>query len=64
EGFVKILADAQGKVLGCQILGLHASDLIHEVTLLMSLGGTTEQLANTIHAHPTLSEVVMKAVEK
>lgn len=63
EGLVKILADENGKVLGAHILGAHASDLIHEVTLLMSKGGTLEDIAKTVHAHPTLSELVLAAAE-
>ena len=59
DGIVKVLTDSDGRLLGAHILGAHAADLIHECALLMSLGGTFAQLQNTIHAHPTLSEVLI-----
>ncbi len=62
EGFVKFLADAEtDRVLGCHIIGPHAGDLIAEVTVLMEFGGSSEDLARTCHAHPTLSEAVREA---
>lgn len=61
DGLVKILADEEGRILGAHILGAHAADLIHEIALLMQTGGTLHQLRTAIHAHPTLSEIVMKA---
>lgn len=62
EGFVKILADAAtDRVLGAHIVGPNAGDLIHEVAVLMEFGGSSEDLARTCHAHPTLSEVVKEA---
>lgn len=63
DGMVKILTDAEGKILGCHILGAHASDLIHEVTLAMRLGATIHDIADTVHAHPSLSEILMAAAE-
>lgn len=63
EGLVKLLIAADGRLLGAHILGAHAADLVHEATLAMSLGATAEQLARTIHAHPTLSELVLAAAE-
>lgn len=63
EGMVKLLSDEAGVILGCQVLGAHAADLIHEVTVLMAVGGTTHQLRATIHAHPTLSELILSAAE-
>ena len=63
DGLVKILTDASGKILGCHILGAHASDLIHEATLAMRLGATIHDLADTIHAHPSLSEIMLAAAE-
>lgn len=59
DGFVKVLTDKDGHLLGAHVLGAHASDLIHEFTLLMSLGGTLADLSGTIHAHPTLSEILI-----
>lgn len=62
DGFVKILADATtDRVLGCHIIGFGAGDLIHEVAVLMEFGGSSEDLARTCHAHPTLSEAVKEA---
>ena len=63
EGLVKILTDEEGKILGCHILGAHASDLIHEVTLAMRLGATIHDIAETVHAHPSLSEILLAAAE-
>ncbi len=63
EGIVKILTDKDDKVIGCHILGAHASDLIHEVAVLMNFDGTIHQLADCIHAHPSLSEIVLAACE-
>jgi dihydrolipoamide dehydrogenase len=62
DGFVKVLADATSdRVLGCHIIGPHAGDLIAEVTVLMEFGGSSEDLARTCHAHPTLAEAVKEA---
>jgi dihydrolipoamide dehydrogenase len=62
DGFVKVLADAAtDRVLGCHIIGAGAGDLIHEVGVLMEFGGSSEDLARTCHAHPTMSEAVKEA---
>ncbi|ADQ13667.1 dihydrolipoyl dehydrogenase [Halanaerobium hydrogeniformans] len=64
EGFVKIIADKKwDQILGAQIIGPHATDLIAEAAIAIKLESTAEILANTIHAHPTLSESVMEAAE-
>ncbi|MEI6157969.1 MAG: dihydrolipoyl dehydrogenase, partial [Atribacterota bacterium] len=64
EGFVKIIADGSTQeILGAHIIGPHASDLIGELTLAMSLECTPEEIAETIHPHPTLTETVMEAAE-
>jgi len=61
-GFVKIVADAKyGEILGVHIIGPRATDLIAEVGPLLKLECTVEELARTIHAHPTLSEAVVEA---
>ena len=63
-GFCKVIADAHsGKILGVHIVGAHAADLIHEAALAMQLGATVSQVANMIHAHPTLAEGLMEAAE-
>ncbi len=62
DGFVKILADAAtDKVLGVHIIGHAAGELIHECAVLMEFGGSSEDLARTCHAHPTMSEAVREA---
>jgi dihydrolipoamide dehydrogenase len=62
EGFVKVLADkTTDRVLGAHIVGKGAGDLIHEVAVLMEFGGSSEDLARTCHAHPTMSEAVREA---
>lgn len=61
DGFVKLLATPQGKILGCHIMGTHASILIHEVLVAIKLGASVEEIARTIHIHPALSEVVARA---
>ncbi len=63
-GFFKVIADAEtDKILGVHILGAHAADLIHEAALAMQVGATAGQVAGMIHAHPTLAEGLMEAVE-
>ena len=63
-GLFKVLADAQTKkILGVHIVGAHAADLIHEAALAMQVGATVTQVAGMIHAHPTLAEGFMEAVE-
>ncbi|GAA5436416.1 dihydrolipoyl dehydrogenase [Deinococcus aquaticus] len=62
RGFVKIIADAQtDKLLGVHMIGGGVSELIGEVVAIMEFGGSSEDLARTVHAHPTLSEVVKEA---
>lgn len=64
EGFVKIVADKDsGLVLGGQIVGPGAPDLIAEIGLAIEMGATLEDIALTIHAHPTLGEMVAEATE-
>lgn len=64
EGFVKLVADkSSGELLGAQIVGPEASDLIAEAALAIEMGATLEDVALTIHAHPTLGEVMMEAAE-
>ncbi|HEY1683834.1 MAG TPA: dihydrolipoyl dehydrogenase [Tepidisphaeraceae bacterium] len=62
EGSVKIIADAKtDEILGCQILGPHASDMIAEVTVAMEMGASSEDIARSFHAHPTLEEAIKEA---
>ncbi|MBS0154982.1 MAG: dihydrolipoyl dehydrogenase [Nitrospira sp.] len=63
-GFYKVIADAEtDRILGMHILGAHAADLIHEPALAMQVGATATQVSGLIHAHPTLAEGVMEAIE-
>ncbi len=63
-GMFKIIADARtDALLGVHIVGAHAADLIHEAAIAMQLGAKAAHVAETIHAHPTLSEGVMEAAE-
>ncbi len=62
EGFVKVLADAEtDRVLGVHIIGAGAGDLIAEAAMLMEFGGSSEDMARTCHAHPTLAEALKEA---
>ncbi|WP_455143025.1 dihydrolipoyl dehydrogenase [Candidatus Hodarchaeum mangrovi] len=63
-GFVKVVGDKNtGQLLGVQIIGPNASDLISEATLGLELGATLEDLGYVIHPHPTLPEMIMEAAE-
>jgi len=62
DGMVKILSDAKyDRILGVHILGPHASELIAEVVLAMEFNASAEDIARTVHAHPTLSEAMHEA---
>ena len=64
DGFVKIVADAAtDEVLGVHMVGPEVTELIAEATLAIEMGATAEDIARTIHAHPTLPEAVMEAAE-
>jgi dihydrolipoamide dehydrogenase len=63
-GFGKIIADAKyGEILGAHLIGPEVSELLPELTLAQQMELTAEQIANNVHAHPTLSEVLMEAAE-
>ncbi len=62
DGMVKLIAEAEtGNILGCQIVGPHAADLIEEVAVAMANGLTAAALTRTIHPHPTLCEAIQAA---
>ena len=62
KGLVKILTDRRtDRVLGVHIVGPWASDLIAEAVAVMEFGGSAEDIARTVHAHPTLPEAVREA---
>jgi dihydrolipoamide dehydrogenase len=61
EGFIKVISDMDDVILGVHIMGPHASDLIHEGALAITSGLKVDDIANTIHAHPTLGEAFAEA---
>ncbi len=64
-GEARIVSDAgSGKILGVHIVGPHATDLIAEGALALKMGGTVQDLASTIHAHPTLAEIMLETAFK
>jgi len=64
DGFVRVVADEEsGFLLGAQIVGPEASELIAELGLAIEMGATLEDVAATVHTHPTLAEAVMEACE-
>jgi dihydrolipoamide dehydrogenase len=64
DGFVKLVARKEdGVIIGAQIIGPNASDMIAELGLAIEAGMTAEDIALTIHAHPTLGEIAMEAAE-
>lgn len=64
EGYVKMIANAKDKqVVGVHIIGAHASDLIAEATLALQQKCTAADIADTIHAHPTLAETIAETAE-
>jgi dihydrolipoamide dehydrogenase len=63
-GLVKVVSEAKhDELLGVHIVGPHATDLISEAGVALRLESTTEELARTIHPHPTLPEALMQAAE-
>ena len=64
DGFVKVIADAKtDEVLGVHMVGPEVTELIAEAALAIEMGATAEDVARTIHAHPTLPEAMMEAAE-
>lgn len=64
DGYVKMIANAlDNQIVGVHIIGAHASDLIAEATLAIQKGCTSKDIADTIHAHPTLPEMIAEAAE-
>lgn len=61
EGFVKIIADENGVIIGGQILGANASEMISQVTLAITVGATAEIISDMIHPHPSISEAIWEA---
>lgn len=64
DGFIKMIANAKNNlVLGVHIVGPEASNLISEAALAIEMGATLEDIALTIHPHPTLGEAMMEGAE-
>jgi dihydrolipoamide dehydrogenase len=63
SGYVKVIADSDEKLLGVQIVGARASDMIAEATLALEMNAYLDDIANTIHAHPTFPEALSDAAE-
>lgn len=63
EGMLKLFASPDGLILGCHAYGAHASDIIQEVSVLMCKHTTMEELADMVHIHPTLSEILKATAE-
>ncbi|MFW6108400.1 MAG: dihydrolipoyl dehydrogenase family protein, partial [bacterium] len=62
DGFAKVVGDATtGEVLGVHLVGAHASDVIADGAMALSLEATMTELARTVHTHPTMAEAVMEA---
>jgi dihydrolipoamide dehydrogenase len=62
DGFVKIVADAKyGEILGAHLVGPEVTELLPELTLAQFMEITPAEIARNVHAHPTLSEVIMEA---
>ena len=64
EGMLKLLSDADDRIVGCHAYGAHAADIVQEVSSLMCLDATVSQLRDMVHIHPTLSEVLHAAAEQ
>lgn len=65
DGFCKLIIDNETRtILGCHIMGTHASDLIQEIVTMMNLGVTIDDAKDIIHAHPTLNEIIQIAIHQ
>ena len=63
EGMLKLFVSPNGQILGCHAFGAHAADIIQEVSVLMCKHTTITELADMVHIHPTLSEILKAAAE-
>ena len=63
EGMLKLFASPEGVILGCHAYGAHAADIVQEVSVLMCKQTTLQELADMVHIHPTLSEILKNAVD-
>ena len=63
EGMLKLFVSPEGLILGCHAYGAHAADIVQEVSVLMCKHTTISELADMVHIHPTLSEILKNAVD-
>ena len=63
DGMLKLLADGEGRLIGCHAYGAHASDMVQEVSCLMTRNATVADLADMIHIHPTLGEILAETAQ-
>ena len=63
EGLLKLFVSPDGLILGCHAYGAHSADIVQEVSVLMCKNTTVEELADMVHIHPTLSEILFVAAE-
>ena len=63
DGMLKLFVSPSGEILGCHAFGAHATDIVQEVSVLMCKHTTLGELADMVHIHPTLSEILKAAVE-
>ena len=63
EGMLKLFSDEEGRILGCHAYGAHSADIVQEVSVLMCKHTTIDELADMVHIHPTLSEILKTAAE-
>lgn len=61
EGMLKLMADDEGRIIGCHAFGAHAADIVQEASTLMCRNTTVGQLKDMVHIHPTLSEILQEA---
>ena len=63
EGMLKLMADDEGRIIGCHAFGAHAADLVQEASVLICKHATLGELRQMVHIHPTLSEILLAAAE-
>ncbi len=61
DGMVKLIADSDGRIIGCHAFGAHSADMVQEISALMCRDTTLAQLRDIIHAHPTVNEMLQEA---
>ena len=58
DGMVKLIIGSDDKIIGCHLYGAHSADLVQEVSALMAMDATASRLADLVHVHPTLNEIL------